>query len=234
MSSKLQSILYRFGSNELDTAIHNEDWSKVSLACAARPKGARRWSTQGSFDGKHSSKLLPLHNAVLTRPPADVVQALIEAYPKAVFLKETGFSRLPIHLCCRSGGSLEVLQVLTKYNPEGAQEKDALGRIPLHYAISNGSVPEIIDELLIVFPDSGRCKDNKGWLPLHVACDCGAAYTVIEKLLKSYPEAALMKTDNRNTALSLLRRSQTPDIDRISKLLDGAATVALRESGHFG
>jgi len=159
---------------------------------------------------------------------------LIEAYPKAVFLKETGFSRLPIHLSCRSGGSVEVLKVLTKHNPEGAQEKDALGRIPLHYAISNGAVPEIIDELLIVFPDSGRCRDNKGWLPLHVACDCGASYVVIEKLLKSYPEAALMKTDNRNTPISLLRRSQSPDVDRISKLLDGAAGNALKESGHFG
>jgi len=230
MNKRLQRLLYSFGSNELSTSIHSEEWDKVKLICAVNPKEARRWSLQfGTFDGKHDSRVLPIHNAILVRSPPLIIESIIEAYPKGMELKETGFMRLPIHLTCRVGGSLEVLRILLQHYPQGAQEKDVLGRIPLHYAISNGAYPDIIDELLRVYPDGVRCDDLKGWLPLHVACDCGASYTVVQNLLYNFPESACSQTMQNNSPLSLLKRGTPESLNKIRDLLNNSIETSYDE-----
>lgn len=230
MNRKLQRFFSSFGSNGLYTSIHNEEWDKVKLICDVSPKEAKRWSLQfGTFDGKHDSRVLPLHGAILVRSPPHIIESIIEAYPKGLEMKETGFSRLPIHLTCRVGGSLEVLRILLQQYPKGAEEKDILGRIPLHYAISNGAYPEIIDELLRVYPDGVRCFDLKGWLPLHVACDCGASFTVIKNLLHNYPESACSQTLQNNSPLTLLKRGSQENLERIRRLLNNTIEASYDE-----
>mmetsp|Transcript_20728 Transcript_20728/g.24954 ORF Transcript_20728/g.24954 Transcript_20728/m.24954 type:complete len:270 (+) Transcript_20728:219-1028(+) len=208
------------GTNDLIKSIVAEDWESVKTICQINPQQAHlRTLRRGFFDGEHDSYVMPIHQAVALKPPADALDAIIQAYPQGVLCKESSFKRLPLHIALQSADSCQVVRLLLGYAPDGAAERDVLDRIPLHYACSNGASLATIKSLLAAYPPGAKACDLHYWLPLHVACFYGANYDVIATLVSAYPGSTSDKTEKGSTALKLIYKIQCKDRDRIMSLL---------------
>jgi len=74
---------------------------------------------------------LPLHEVCRSKPPFDVVDALIKTYPEALRSQETVHHFTPLHFACRYGASSEVIQRLTEASPASVSLKDKFGNTPM-------------------------------------------------------------------------------------------------------
>jgi hypothetical protein len=86
-----QTDLHRF--------IIDKDWDAARTHLKYHPKDARQWA-EITFDTEKSSEMLPLHQAVQTYAPFDLILQLLEAYPKAALKQDTHFRRFPLHFAC--------------------------------------------------------------------------------------------------------------------------------------
>jgi ankyrin repeat protein len=66
---------------------------------------------------------LPLHYLLRNQPPLHVVEALVDAYPEAVFCSETINHYLPLHVACRHGCDPDVVDFLIQLNPDALNRK---------------------------------------------------------------------------------------------------------------
>jgi hypothetical protein len=210
--------------NELSRLILDEDWATAENYCRAYPKEAKEWSVRsGFFEGLKDSNVLPLHSACALRPPPTILNALLRAYPRAIMAKESAYSRLPLHIACRSGADATTVACLIGYFPGAAQVEDTLGRLPIHYALSNGSKPDVIDALLRTAPNAARAYDRRGWLPIHVACSVGASIRVVTSLIEAYPASTVLMTEKGSTPLRCLDLTQpSPERTQIASYLKRA------------
>eukprot|EP00550_Attheya_septentrionalis_P007501 CAMPEP_0198295090 /NCGR_PEP_ID=MMETSP1449-20131203/25817_1 /TAXON_ID=420275 /ORGANISM="Attheya septentrionalis, Strain CCMP2084" /LENGTH=250 /DNA_ID=CAMNT_0043995277 /DNA_START=164 /DNA_END=916 /DNA_ORIENTATION=+ len=231
--------------NELSRLILDEDWATAEQYCRAYPKEAKEWSVRsGFFEGLKDSNVLPLHSACALRPPPTILNALLRAYPRAIMAKESAYSRLPLHIACRSGADATTVACLIGYFPGAAQVEDTLGRLPIHYALSNGSKPDVIDALLRTAPNAARAYDRRGWLPIHVACSVGASFGVVVSLIEAYPASSVLVTEKGSTPLKCLDLTQpSSERDQIASYLrrarknyeksrDGEVKVAKRPAAN--
>ena len=67
---------------------------------------------------EHDDGTLPLHLLLQNDPPLKLVTKLVEAYPEAVFCDETIKGYYPLHVACRSGCSVPVVDYLIQRNPK--------------------------------------------------------------------------------------------------------------------
>jgi len=191
---KVNSLYSKMPPSELSLAIASDQWEHASSL--VQPRQARHWSVrQGFFEGLKDSNVLPLHEVVVAEEaPYSLVLQLFEAYPDAVYCKESSYDRLPLHCACRRNADVSVIQLLLDANREACLVPDRLGRLPLHYALSNGANVAVVELLLKYHPAAARGVDARGWTPLHVACSMGADTGIIVKLLHLYPEAIIIRT----------------------------------------
>lgn len=124
-------------------------------------------------------------------------------------MREDAFHRVPLHIACLTNASVDVVECLLRYYPEGARCKDSIGRLPIHYACAHDVEEEIIEMLIRAFPASAGCSDNNGWLPLHVACRRGLSVEVIRRLIHCFPPSIDMLTKKGSTALMCARKGGT-------------------------
>lgn len=209
-----------FGFTDLTKSILNEDWKLALMLCQAYPRQAGVWSNRrGFFDGRHDSRILPLHLACALYPPLDIIQALVLACPRGVKSRETAYERLPVHVACRNSANPEVIEALLTYFPEGARTPDKLGRLPLHYASCNGTSYDVVDTLLDTFPEAVHAADHRGWLPIHVACCSGAPLSIIRRLLEECPGTISVKTKQGNTPLTCAKMIANQSSDEVKSFL---------------
>jgi Ankyrin repeats (3 copies) len=78
---------------------------------------------------------LPLHFAVCSRAPTNVVATLLETYPSATRHADNSEHKLPLHLAAKWGASPEVLLLLLTVYPKAALAKDAADKTPLDHAM---------------------------------------------------------------------------------------------------
>lgn len=207
-------------ASDLSRAIMTENWTMVINIVENHPQLTKVWTKcPGFFDGHKESSLLPIHQACSFHAPPSVLQSLINAHPKCLNERETGYDRLPVHIACHSSVGIEVLQILLADYPESASVKDMVGRIPLHYACSNGASLDVVRLLVNSSPDSVRTSDFNGWIPLHVACRVGSSPEVINFLLQSFPESANQPTFKNNYPMSLASMEDGPNRVEIVKLI---------------
>jgi len=199
--------------SELSLAIVASNWKRALeiLSSSSARKLASRWGkSQGVFDGKQDAKLLPLHTACMRSDiPVSVVNALIDAYPEAVFQPESAFQRLPLHCACRAGVDTAIVQALvTRGGEDCCVHGDTLGRLPIYYALSNGARKDVIQVLLTTSKRSAAHRDHKDWTPLHVAASVGCSLEVLEQVFAAYPKAVVLKTYLGSTPLQSVGRKK--------------------------
>lgn len=185
-------------TNKLHKLIGSEKWQEVTEFLRVNPREASRqagvYSVEpGYFDGKHDSRLLPIHYACALQPPPGVLATLSAIHLDGLASRESYFGRLPLHVACLKNASLQCIQELLRSYPIACLVQDRFGRLPLHYALSNGAPFEVVQELVETSPNSARIKEKNGWLPLHVACHMGMPDSILLLLLNVHPNGAMTK-----------------------------------------
>ena len=74
-----------------------------------------------------------------------------------------------LHVVCKHGPPLDVIQDLLLVAPETVEWIDAFVWVPLHYASANGASPEVLRALTEAYPPSKVAVDKRGRTPLHFA-----------------------------------------------------------------
>uniref|UniRef100_A0A6U3SM98 Uncharacterized protein n=1 Tax=Ditylum brightwellii TaxID=49249 RepID=A0A6U3SM98_9STRA len=186
---------FPFKSKKLQRHIRTEAWSLVCKRCESHPKEAMSWSKQnGFYEGNINTSLLPIHVACAANAPLAVFESLLQAYPESISSKESMYGRVPLHLACIYGASLDVLKLLLSYSAKGAQEMDSTGRTPMFYLMTRDPSLEAYECLYEANPDGLKDRDMRGWLPIHVACHLGASDDIVLRMLESYPDSMNIRT----------------------------------------
>jgi hypothetical protein len=100
-----------------------------------------------------ADSLYPLHWACSGGAPLDVVEALLEAYPRAARKVDSQGSTV-LHFACHYGTSAAVVDILIKAYPRGTQKQDKFGRTPLWHAVSKSAGFDVIKSLVEADPSS--------------------------------------------------------------------------------
>lgn len=104
---------------------------------------------------------LPLHHAIYGGASLDVLNLMIESYPKGIdekYAKKKDYNgMLPLHHACKNGYSNHLIHFLIKEYPNSSNIKDNHGRTPFDYYTSfqgRQSCDEIIALLQPVIPQT--------------------------------------------------------------------------------
>lgn len=199
--------------------LKNQKWKEAAKIAAEHSNQARTWIFEEDEDGTLSWELLPLHHACEGRPTADVIDALMGAYPEAALIKDSG-GDLPIHLACREKASPEVILMLLKSDADTTRVADAEGRLPLHLAVRRGASVDVVEKLIAANIKASKKVDSHNMLPLHWACSQNASEQVIHALLRANPYANSHEDNWKRTGVSLTESSTNPERDAILAALE--------------
>lgn len=158
--------------------IRDQDWDAVREAIQLQSGASKAACGQRS-----PSSSLAL--AVSLNPPSDVVASLLQLDPAAAFQPDQN-GRLPLHVACSTGASVDVVHLLLLAESPSAGEQelpgnvdvalcaDIEGRVPLHYAAeyATGSYGETLDVVVVLCaacPVATSVKDAWGETPSDVA-----------------------------------------------------------------
>jgi Ankyrin repeats (3 copies) len=130
-------------------------------------------------DGSISSPIQPsigvsMHSSVLISVKREnmavkVINALLDAYPKAIRVDSEG-GRLPLHTACAGRASPRVITTLLTAYPAAARHRNKDGFLPLHLAAHWGvSHPNVAIALLKSYPDSTMGRNRWERTPLEEA-----------------------------------------------------------------
>lgn len=111
---------------------------------------------------------LPLHFACGYEASVDVVQLLLEAYPKATEVQDND-GDLPLHIACYNGLSTNIVRMLLETYPKATEISNNKGYLPLHCACKYESSLETVKVIYETFPEAITRKDSYGKLPADYA-----------------------------------------------------------------
>lgn len=108
-------------------------------------------------------------SAVREEMATQVVNALLDAYPKAVRVDSEG-GRLPLHTACAGRATPRVVQILVRADPAATRHRNKDGFLPLHLAAHWGvSHPNVAVTLLQSYPDATVGRNRWERTPLEEA-----------------------------------------------------------------
>jgi len=179
---------YDVNITPLYQAICNCDWDLAVQHVKSHPHEARTWVVR-HYEGEEKEimwRFLPIHSACARDPPANVISALLKAYPEgSACVDDQGMYAL--HYACGNQASREVIRLLLVANSMAAKCADPRGMLPIHYLACWGpSSVSIIDMVMVANRDVGKAQDYDGNTPLDLAME------------GDYPE--------RNAVVSVLKR----------------------------
>ena len=188
-----ESVLQRGGDDELplhgiclNGSLTIDRLSTIKLLLSAYKEGA---------SVKNNLSCLPVHYAVETNAPVEVLEVLFEAYPEALNSEANVEQNLLKNAVSRR--SIDLLQCLIQRSPILARTPCTDGKLPLHAAARYGT-RRWVKLLYEAYPDAVRMfTTNKGRLPLHFALKdrwSGSSSLndragIIRFLLKQFPGA---------------------------------------------
>ena len=129
---------------------------------------------------------LPLHAACSFQATADVVEALLRAYPGGA-TQPNAAGNLPIHQAAMWQAPVETVELLLARYPEGATVRNQYGSLPLHMAASNQASQEVVRLLIDSYPDALHLQNDDGMTPLDLALADESASDSILALLEGRP-----------------------------------------------
>jgi uncharacterized coiled-coil DUF342 family protein len=157
-------------------AITASNWDEAIKAATTKPKEARTWVVR-HYDEEYSEeteqeimwRFLPIHSACARQPPANLIKALLHAYPDgAKCVDDQGMYAL--HYACGNQASREVIRMLLMSFPDAAKLKDPRGMLPIHYLACWGpSSISVVDMVLVANRDVANSKDEDGNTPVDLA-----------------------------------------------------------------
>jgi len=169
---EMLALLKPHREEAISSLLHDEarvrNWSVVLSLCRSSPRMARYKNPDG---------WTALHHACNRRPPADVVEALLLAFPGAL-LEQRCNGMTPLHEACRFKNTLDVVRLLVTFDPELGREAVSMrckkGRAPLYYAIRYDAPPGVMDILLEAGATNVLEKNNAGETPVSYVWDAYA------------------------------------------------------------
>lgn len=177
--SKVHSIRYDEGEVAIRSKEPNEgkptklwchiskrEWRQTLIRISRSPDEASVWTM---IDDEATSGTacyrLALHKACTSVPPLHVVQALVNAYPKSIRIREK-FAMFPLHVACAFRADRSVVQFLITEYPCALKAVDAWGRLPLHVAAVAGTTYSVLYLLMESHPQAVLQTDKRGRLPI--------------------------------------------------------------------
>ena len=109
---------------------------------------------------------LPIHWCAKNSSSHDVLQYLIEVYPRSVF-QTTKKGHLPFQIA-QMNKDTDIMDIILEHNSDAMDAIDKKGNSSLHDAVKHCN-PYGIKKLLKYNPDLGVSKNFKGQVPLHKA-----------------------------------------------------------------
>lgn len=230
------------------TFIENGDWEGATQLIQNHPEEASTWasikSRSASSRGTTTSasntsspvvvstvRRLPLHHACLKlrncpnkQAAADLINALLLAYPDAAKERETKHGCLPIHLVAFALSSSSSSSPYSSSFAIGGGETSLITKTLSHLSsqhnnydnnINSNTVTtsnddeeislSIVRNLLNMYPKACRETSEGGRLPLHMACAGRASPGVVRELLRHYgTDAARHRTKDGYLPLHLV------------------------------
>ena len=129
---------------------------------------------------------LPLHAACSFQATADVVEALLKAYPGGASQPNSA-GNLPIHQAAMWQANTDTMELLLGRYPEGATIRNQYGSLPLHMAASNQASPEVVRLLINAYPDALHLQNDDGMTPLDLALADESASEAVVAMLEGRP-----------------------------------------------
>lgn len=161
---------------QLYEAITSTKWDDAIRAAQRRPNEVKTWVVRHyEEDGETSREVmwrfLPIHSACARKPPAELIAALLKAYPDgAKCVDDQGM--YPLHYACGNQASREVIRQLIMAYPEAAKKADPRGMLPIHYVACWGpSSTAVIDMILVANRDVATAQDEDGNTPMDLALE---------------------------------------------------------------
>ena len=179
-----------FASSELHKLVAGKHWAEVRERIKLHKAEACKIMNCDSLsdDIQRRVKAYPLHHACFLQAPGYVIIALIQAFPGALQIPDTGYGRLPIHHAILSRGYPETVVEILQRNPEAARTPDSLGRLPLHYALFCKMPIHAVELLIQANPAGIKYQDIKGWTPLHMAGTVSVPLSLVRSMVFACPE----------------------------------------------
>ena len=154
---------------DLATLIQNRRWRTLLARLSHNPLEAEQdlnVMTRGGFVA--ASGFTPLHYVCERRPPVEVVNALLEAFPTAVMTRTMPGGCLPLHVACTWYATSEVVAALLTADQGGASVTDELGNVALHSACFSGADESVIFSLLAAQPKAVLSRNKQGSRPIDI------------------------------------------------------------------
>jgi hypothetical protein len=107
-----------------------------------------------------------------------------------------------LHLCCRQGASIDIIDAILSVARSTAQLPDAFGWLPIHYACACGATSAVIKRLAEEFPESRTTVDRRGRTPLHFALGNPDQFTTPEVVAILSSGGAVSMTDKDGMLVS--------------------------------
>jgi hypothetical protein len=192
--------------------IEKRKWNSVIARIKADPLEAEQElqvMTRGGFMA--STGMSPLHYACERRPPAELVQRLVQAFPFAAMTRAMPGGCLPLHIACTWGASPEVVKALLAADSGSVRVKDELGNVALHSACFSGADSRIIEYLLEADIKSVIARNHQGSRPIDIC--------------------KRLRHENRHTVMAILTRKKDELIKSHSRSRSsGVMTEIAREA----
>lgn len=197
-------------------------------------------------DVRNHAGELPLHIALRSRSPVEVVELLLEFGPGAIKLKNVE-NDLPLRAAVRATQPSEVVFLLLRKDPDAARDfervkvTERVVKEPLrfyedtvlHLACKHNAEKSVVEALLNVWPQAAREVDVNGKLPIFYACrsptlSVDVIFTVLMQSLSSDVNTGDANPFKRCFAwTSLLRDEGDRFVSVVEMLLDQCASCAI-------
>ena len=127
-----------------------------------------------------------MHAACSFQASADVVEALLTAYPGGSS-QPNAAGNLPIHQAAMWQAPVETIELLCARYPEGTTVRNQYGSLPLHMAASNQASQDVVRVLINSYPDALHLQNDDGMTPLDLALADESASDGVLALLEGRP-----------------------------------------------
>jgi len=135
------------------------------------PDEAKTWVVRKNEENpeKNIWRFLPIHSACARQPPANLITALIAAYPEgARCVDDQGMYAL--HYACGNQASREVMRSLLMAFPDAAKIVDPRGWLPIHFLACWGpSSISVVDMVMVANRNIGEAVDEDGKTAMDLA-----------------------------------------------------------------
>jgi hypothetical protein len=123
----------------------------------------------------------PLHVACMNRARPDIVETLLQHYPKAVTMRDD-MKRLPLHYAIANGSSMSTIELLLNEFPDSCKVADHRGWLPLHVACGVRAPLRVVKLVVNLHPMAISTPDEEGLVPLSLTKEEDARPEVISFL----------------------------------------------------